>query len=89
MMHSKRFQRWLLALWLCVGVGFRLYDLTDLPLDFHPVRQVRALILARALYLPPESEAALAAQAQAQREALIEPPLMEGLTALTYRLLGQ
>lgn len=89
MMHSKRFQRWLLALWLCVGVGLRLYDLTDLPLDFHPVRQVRALILARALYLPPESEAALAAQAQAQREALIEPPLMEGLTALTYRLLGQ
>ena len=39
----------LLVLFLA-GLGIRLYDLTDLPLDFHPTRQLRSAIIARGIY---------------------------------------
>ncbi len=93
MMRLNKMRWWFFALLLCAGMGVRLYDLSDLPLDFHPVRQLRALVLARAIYLPLDGDApqwqVQAAQAQAQREGLIEPPLMEGLTAWTYLALGR
>ena len=46
--------RWLLILALVllfvIGLGIRLYDLTDLPLDFHPTRQLLSALKARGMY---------------------------------------
>ena len=43
--------RWvLLVALLLLGLGLRLLDLTDPPLDFHPSRQLRAAIIARGMY---------------------------------------
>ena len=41
-----------LALVMIFGaaLAIRLYDLTDLPLDFHPTRQLVSFIKARGLY---------------------------------------
>ncbi len=33
-----------------IALTIRLYDLTDLPLDFHPTRQLLSAIKARALF---------------------------------------
>ena len=48
---SRRSLLTLLALLvLLLGLGIRLVDLTDPPLDFHATRQLRSAILARAAY---------------------------------------
>ena len=39
-----------LAAIFILGLGVRLYDLTDPPLDFHATRQLRSLVMARGLY---------------------------------------
>jgi hypothetical protein len=81
-----------LALALLLGLGIRLYDLTDLPFDYHPTRQWRGLIIARGIYFrglaeAPEPQRTLALEAM-QREAVIEPPVMETLMAWVFRLVG-
>lgn len=81
-----------LALALLLGLGIRLYDLTDLPFDYHPTRQWRGLIIARGIYyraLPqaPEPQRTLALEAM-QREGVIEPLVMETLMAWVFRLAG-
>ena len=35
---------------LLLGLGLRLYDLTDQPIDFHSTRQLRNAVVARAIY---------------------------------------
>lgn len=75
-----------------LGIGIRLYDLTDEPLDFHPTRQLRSAIMARGMYYylspaAPGSERQRAIE-QLAGESVIEPPIFESLVALTYRLIG-
>jgi 4-amino-4-deoxy-L-arabinose transferase-like glycosyltransferase len=82
----------LLAVLFVAGLGIRLYDLTDLPNDFYMVRQYHSLLIARGMYYQnlanvPEWQRE-AAVAQWKNEGLIEPPIMEGLVALTYHLTG-
>ena len=89
-------KKWLLIVYLLIfyalGAAIRLYDLTDLPLDFHPTRQMRAAVMARGMYYQTQPDAPAwqreMAVAQWQEEGLIEPPIMERLTAFTYRLAG-
>ena len=74
------------------ALGIRLYDLTDLPNDFYMVRQYRSLLISRGMYYEhlttvPEWQRNLAV-AQWKGEGLIEPPIMEALTALTYDFTG-
>lgn len=91
---SSRWFLWIGVIFLfALGLTIRLYDLTDLPLDFHSTRQLHSALMARGMYyenLPgiPEWQRAMAVQ-QWHAEGLIEPPLMERLTALTYSLIGQ
>lgn len=82
---SPRLRRTVLSLLFLTGLVLRLIDLTDQPLDFHPTRQLRGAILARAMYyeLQPEADPetrskamALAATLEAQ-----EPPFLETLVA--------
>ena len=83
----------LLVLLLVLAAVIRLFDLTDIPLDFHPARQFHSAIIARGIYTElggdyPEEQAALN-RAQNTSEIRIEPPFLEYLTAYTYRLFGR
>ena len=74
------------------GLGIRLYDLTDYPFDFHPTRQMHSYLIARGMYYQnnpeiPQWQQDMAVQ-QWKAEGLIEPPLMEMMTAEGYRLVG-
>jgi hypothetical protein len=75
-----------------LGVGIRLFDLTDPPLDFHSTRQLRSAIIARDLYYrdlgsAPEWKQERAAQ-QLAGYNLIEPLIFEAAVAQAYRLIG-
>jgi F0F1-type ATP synthase membrane subunit c/vacuolar-type H+-ATPase subunit K len=86
-------------LWTCffllallVGTGVRLYDLKDPPLDFHPTRQLHSAVIARGMYYQsledaPEWKKQLSYE-HWQAEGLIEPQIMERLTAFSFQLIG-
>lgn len=84
---------WLIVvMMLLAGLGIRLFDLTDPPMDFHPTRQLRGAIIARSIYLnilpnvdPQERELAAS---YAGLTGQFEPPILETLVAYTYRILG-
>lgn len=81
-----------LGLLLLVGLGIRLYDLTDPPLDFHETRQLGSAAIARGLYyqvLPdaPDDVAELATKL-ADQSPVYEPRIMETLVGLTYFAAG-
>lgn len=82
----------LLILLLVLGFGIRLYDLTDPPLDFHPTRQLRGAIVARGLYyrMLPDADPERREMAIAFKDTIgrYEPPILESLVAVTYRLIG-
>jgi hypothetical protein len=83
----------LVVVLFCAALGIRLYDLTDLPNDFYMVRQYRGLLMARGMYYAglenAEEWQRQVAISQWQSESLIEPPILEGLVALTYRVIGE
>ncbi|MCP4143589.1 MAG: hypothetical protein GY755_25435 [Chloroflexi bacterium] len=82
----------LLACLLLLGAILRLIDLTDPPLDFHSTRQLRNILVARDIYhqISPDLDAQnrdLAASF-AKRVGDFEPPVIETLTALGYKVAG-
>ncbi|HEX9019507.1 MAG TPA: glycosyltransferase family 39 protein [Anaerolineaceae bacterium] len=77
---------------LLVGFGLRMLKLQNPPLDFHPTRQLRSAIIARGMYYealpnadPTLREAAMQTWATMER---YEPPVLERLVSLTYRVIG-
>ena len=79
-----------ILLLLLLGLGIRLLDLTDPPLDIHPTRQLHSALMARGMYYQgrtdvPEWQVTTAVR-QWKREAVIEPPVMENLTADLYNV---
>lgn len=76
-----------------LGIAIRLYDLTDLPLEFHSTRQLLSALKARGMYyetradVPPE-ERAFAIQ-QWKFRASVEPELFERIAAWTYQFTGE
>jgi 4-amino-4-deoxy-L-arabinose transferase-like glycosyltransferase len=90
--RSPLFINLALVLLLLLGLGIRLYDLTDPPLDFHPTRQLLSAIIARGMYYQMNVAAdpevrALALDHWASIEAY-EPPIFNRLVAVTYLLAG-
>jgi hypothetical protein len=91
----KRTSVWV---YLCIiaifvlGTGLRLLDLTDPPLDYFPQRQLRGAIIARAIYyqLLPSIDPSVRDQAVYIAETMDdnEPPVYEGIVALTYLVTG-
>ena len=82
-----------LILLLTLGLGIRLYDLTDLPLDFHPTRQLLSALKARGMYYEtltdiPSEQRSFAIQ-QWKIRAAIEPEVIERMTAFTYQFTGE
>ncbi len=91
---SSRFSQ-IAALILLLGLGLaiRLYDLTDLPLDFHPTRQLLSALKARGMYYQTltdvsEDQRDFAIQ-QWKIRAAIEPELVERMVAFTYQFTGE
>ncbi len=87
----------LVAFFVLVGFGTRLIDISDPPLDFAATRQLHSLILARGYYyemdLPatqalPEAQRAFGIQ-EGTDEVIVEPTILEHLTALTYAVAGR
>lgn len=74
------------------GLGVRFIDLTDEPLDFHPVRQLRSAMIARGLYFQNRDDVPAWQQEMAMRQATglekLEPELLEHLVAFSYRVVG-
>jgi hypothetical protein len=83
-----------LVLLFALAMGIRLYDLTDLPLDFHPTRQLLSAIKARALFYATQPEGISTWQLKtgktlAKLKAGVEPVVCEQLVAFTYRYTGE
>ena len=83
-----------LVLLFAVALTIRLYDLTDLPLDFHPTRQLLSAIKARGIYYETQPDGVPTwkletAIRQAKLKADVEPVVFERLVAFTYRFTGE
>ena len=82
-----------LALLTALGLGARLRNASAPPFDFHPTRQYYALLFAQDFRHQfcgdPRSPEALAARANREGEALLEPPVVPALTALGWCALGR
>lgn len=86
----------LLVLFLLAGIGVRLIDFQDLPLDFAVTRQLHSYIMTRGIYYQMDTPATNAIPGETRRFAIetgqsepqIEPPIMEYLVAFIYRVLG-
>ena len=85
-----------LALVLLFGAALtiRLYDLTDLPLDFHPTRQLLSAIKARGLYYQTQPDGISTWHLEtairfAKLKADVEPVVFERLVAFTYGFTGE
>jgi len=86
----------LVLIFLLAGIGIRLLDFTDMPLDFASTRQLHSLIMARGLYYQmdtpdtrsmPQVLRSFGINA-GKAEPVIEPPIMEHLVAYTYSIIG-
>ncbi|MEW6031095.1 MAG: ArnT family glycosyltransferase [Chloroflexota bacterium] len=81
-----------LVLLFLAALAIRLYDLTDLPLDFHPTRQLFSALKARGMYylsltgLPHWMRAE--ANQQMNLRVTVEPEIIERLVAFTWRFTG-
>ena len=88
----KPYQWVILLVVFLAGFFIRIYDLKDPPLDFHSTRQLRSYIIARAVFY--KDNPAFSDQVQKQALALAdlevyEPPILEQLVGLTYKMVGQ
>lgn len=78
---------------LLTGLVIRFYDLKDAPLDFHPTRQLYSAIKARGMFYEgqpsdPQGKRDFAVEL-GKKQGLIEPPVLERLTAFTYQIIGK
>lgn len=74
-----------------LGIGFRLLNLTNPPLDFHSWRQLRSAVVARALYYTWDREADPETREKAQALSgveRLEPFLTEAVVAGIYLIIG-
>lgn len=87
---------WLIAALVILfglGLGIRLFDLTDLPLDFHPTRQLLSALKARGMFYQtapniPDWQRQMSLQ-QWKTKAEVEPEVFESLVAFTYHFTGE
>jgi len=88
--------KWVLGIVLFLvfglGLGIRLYDLFDAPLDFHPTRQMHSVLIARGMYYQqiesvPAWQQELSLR-QWKTEPHPEPQFLERLVAVTYQIVG-
>lgn len=91
---SRAARTFALILIFGAALAIRLYDLTDLPLDFHPTRQLVSFIKARGLYYQTKPDGVSAEELKtavrfAKLKADVEPVVFENVVAFTYRFTGE
>ena len=91
---SRAAQIMALVLIFGAALAIRLYDLTDLPLDFHPTRQLVSVLKARGLYFETQPDGISTWHLetgirQAKLKSDVEPVVFERLVAFTYRFTGE
>ncbi|MEK6222825.1 MAG: glycosyltransferase family 39 protein [Chloroflexota bacterium] len=91
-MTIKNGAKWLAIIVFLLGLLIRLYDITDEPVEVHQARQLRAAIISRSIYLQ-NNPFAKGAEVEyaidlAADTGLIEPSILEFLSATTYSLIG-
>ena len=78
---------------LVAGLLVRFYDLTDLPLDFNPTRQLHSAVIARGMYYEHLNDVSPEIRDLAvsswREQGMMEPQIIERLSASAYRLLNQ
>lgn len=76
-----------------LALSIRLYDLTDLPLEFHSTRQLLSALKARGMYYETRSDVSPEERAFAVQQwkfrASVEPEVFERIVAWTYRFTGE
>jgi hypothetical protein len=83
-----------LVLLFGLSFGIRLYQLTNLPFDFQPTRQLLSMLKARGMYYAtnpagvPGWQRQMAIQ-QWKTRADVEPTIVENIVAFTYRFTGE
>lgn len=95
---AARVQKWqsilqagLLALVFVLGLGVRLIDIQDPPLDWHAVRQLRSALIARSVYyqLTPDADPQIRQMAIGLgSQDVHEPPIAEYIVGLAYKVAG-
>ncbi len=91
---AKRAPRFMItSLLLIVAFALRIHNIKELPLEFHPLRQYHSAFIARFYYYQsaksiPEWKKQVAA-CNREKEARLEPPILEHLAALAYRAYGK
>ena len=77
---------------LAVGLALRCYRITEPPMDFHPTRQYIGAAVARSYYFNMDSSIPEwrreIAQIGKDRQELLEPQIMPGMAAVSYRVTG-
>jgi hypothetical protein len=91
---SRAARTFAFVLILAAALAIRLYDLTDLPLDFHPTRQLVSIIKARGLYFETQPDGISTWELEtgirfARLKADVEPVVFERLVAFSYRFAGE
>jgi hypothetical protein len=91
---SRAARTFALVLIFGAALASRLYDLTDLPLDFHPTRQLLSAIKARGLYYETQPDGISTWKLEtairfAKLKADVEPVVFERLVAFTYGFTGE
>ncbi|MBI9043047.1 MAG: glycosyltransferase family 39 protein [Anaerolineaceae bacterium] len=85
-------QWFLLFLVVFLGFSIRIFDLKEPPLDFHPMRQLRSALISRSIYYQMEPSFSQDEKDQAValgRLEAFEPPILESLVGLTYKIVGE
>lgn len=83
-----------LTLIVVCAVAIRVYDIGNEPFDFHPVKQYRSAMTARALYYMSTAEGSIpnwkrdVADANLRDIGILQPPVISGIAAFIYRLIG-
>jgi 4-amino-4-deoxy-L-arabinose transferase-like glycosyltransferase len=88
------FLRIFMAACFLVALGIRIYDLNDLPLDFHPARQLQSMLKVRGMFLDNNAPAQTPpwqrqmAVSQWKIQPIEEPEIVERLALWAYQAAG-
>jgi 4-amino-4-deoxy-L-arabinose transferase-like glycosyltransferase len=90
--HPSSRRLLILSVLFIAAFGIRLYHINEPPLNFHATRQYRSLIIAREYYFYNLSSVPgwkkEVAHFSRRKQGMLEPPILEFLVSIGYRLLG-
>jgi 4-amino-4-deoxy-L-arabinose transferase-like glycosyltransferase len=90
---SLRWKVPILAFLFLSALAVRLYNFDEYPMDFHPTRQYRSALIARAFFIGSSPSVAEwereLVEANRGDVGILEPPIVEWATALAYLSVGR